>query len=195
MMDWRIRNPMRGGLRRWLQAPGSLSARLAATGQRFGVQVLSQGRQPLRADEAQALGAARQRVGYAREVMLRVDDRPMVLARTVTLHANSLGAWRSLRGLGTRPLADVLFTRSGITREPLSFTRLMPAGRLQRHVAMRWQQATGDPLPQRGPSARRSVFRRRGCALLVMEVFAAPAACWNWDGAALSLQELRRRMA
>lgn len=193
-MQWSTHPPAHAGLRRWLKASGSLSARLAATGQRFGVQVLDQGRRPLRADEALALGAPRQRIGYVREVLLRVDQRAMVFARTVSQHANSLGAWRSLRGLGTRPLADVLFTRAGISREPLTYARVKRASRLQRHVAQRWQAATGQALTQRAPAARRSVFTRRGHGLLVMEVFAAPTPCWTWPGAALSLRELNRRL-
>lgn len=194
-MNWNRRNPMQGDLRRWLQAPGSLSARLAATGQRFGVQVVDQGRRALRPDEARALGQPGRRMGYAREVVLRVDGRAMVYARTVTQHADSLGAWRSLRGLGTRPLADVLFTRSGISRQPLMFTRLRRASALQRQVLRRWREAGGEDLAGRAPAARRSVFVRRGRALLVMEVFAAPTPAWDWHGAALSMHELRRRMA
>ena len=45
VMAWKASPAARGGLRRWLQAPGSLSARLAATGHVFSVQVLAQGRQ------------------------------------------------------------------------------------------------------------------------------------------------------
>ena len=194
-MNWTTRNPLQGDLRRWLQAPGSLSARLAVTGQRFGVQVLDQGRRPLSQAEARALGHVGQRIGYAREVILRVDDRAMVMARTVTLHTDSLGAWRSLRGLGTRPLANVLFTRSGIRRQPLAYARLQRSSPLQRHVAARWQDATGMDLTRQAPAARRSVFSRRGRSLLVMEVFAAPAQQWDWHGAALTLHELRRKMA
>ena len=193
-MQWSTFTPAHGGLRRWLQASGSLSARLAATGRRFSVEVLDQGRRPLRTDEALALGAPSQRIGYAREVLLRVDQRAMVYARTVSQHADSLGAWRSLRGLGTRPLADVLFTRAGISREPLSYTRVQRGSRLQQQVAKRWLAATGQVLTQRAPAARRSVFTRRGRGLLVMEVFAAPASDWTWPGAALSLRELNRRL-
>lgn len=177
-MLWSTRPQARGELRRWLQAPGSLSARLATLGQTFSVQVLKQGRQPLSADEAAALGQPGQRVGYVREVILRVDGQPLVFARSVTTHADSLGAWRSVRGLGSRPLADVLFKRAGIRREPLAFARLGRQGRLQRRVAANWQRATGDDTAQMAFPARRSVFVRRGAALLVMEVFAAPAASW-----------------
>lgn len=180
MISWTTSTPRRGGLRRWLQASGSLSARLAASGDVFSVQVLAQGRQALRADEANALGAGALRVGYAREVLLRVDGKPMVFARSVTAHANSVGAWRSVRGLGSRPLADVLFKRSGISRQPLDFSQLLRQSPLQRHVAKSWQAATGAKLAAHALPARRSVFTRHGAALLVMEVFAADVSAWKY---------------
>lgn len=179
-MRWRTLTPTRGGLRRWLLASGSLSARLAAAGDRFSVQVLAQGRQPLTLDESRALGLGGRRIGYAREVLLRVDGQPMVFARSVTAHTASVGAWRSVRGLGSRPLADVLFKRSGISRAPLAYSPLTRQGPLQRHVASSWLAATGMALGHQALQARRSVFTRHGATLLVMEVFAAPANCWRW---------------
>ena len=179
MNRWGRFTSRRGGLRRWLQASGSLSARLAASGDVFSVQVLAQGRQALSADEALALGAGTLRVGYAREVLLRVDGNPMVFARSVTAYAHSVGAWRSVRGLGARPLADVLFKPAGISRKPLAFSQLKRQSPLQRHVAQSWQAATGGKLAVQALSARRSVFARRGAALLVMEVFAASANTWK----------------
>ncbi|MDR3368510.1 chorismate lyase [Rhodoferax sp.] len=183
MKPWTSRNFARGPLRNWLQASGSLSARLAATGSVFSVQVLRQGREALTPDEAQALGVARGCAGYAREVLLRVDDHARVFARSVTTHADSLGAWRSVRGLGTRPLADVLFKRSGISRGPLSYTQLAPTTVLRRRVSQHLHVSL-NPTPQahdnltRSLSARRSAFERRGRPLLVMEVFIAPSSVW-----------------
>lgn len=193
-MAWTQRNFERGPLRRWLQATGSLSARLAATGQVFSVQVVRQGRQPLTPDEARALGVTGPRTGYAREVVLRVDGVARVFARSVTPHAGSLGAWRAVRGLGTRPLADVLFRRTGIDRQPLQYHRCKPGGPLQHQVGKSWQHVHAGARPsgqgvsqviaktktQRSPPARRSVFMRQGAPLLVMEVFAAPRDTWHW---------------
>ena len=192
-MGWKNFTPARGGLKRWLQATGSLSARLAATGERFSVQVLRQGRQPLTPDEAQALGLGAQRCGYVREVLLRVDGTPMVFARSVTSHGDSVGAWRSVRGLGSRPLADVLFRRSGISRQPLAFAQLNPQGPLRRHVAKSWQAVTNQPMSRAALPARRSVFTRRGAALLVMEVFAATTPHWRWPEDACSNHSKRRK--
>lgn len=167
MSEWTDHNFAHGALRRWLAATGSLSARLARTGDVFSVQVLRQGRMPLQVDEAAALGVAGARQGYVREVLLKVDGQTVVFARSVTTHAHSLGAWRSVRGLGTRPLADVLFKRSGITRQALRYQRFKPGTALPRQVQ---QHCPGAP---RSLSARRSVFLRQGEPLLVMEAFVA----------------------
>jgi chorismate lyase len=167
MSEWTEHNFAHGPLRRWLSATGSLSARLASTGDVFSVQVLRQGRMPLQMDEATALGVAGVRQGYVREVLLKVDGQTLVFARSVTTHAHSLGAWRSVRGLGTRPLADVLFKRSGITRQALQYQRFKPGTALPRQV----QQLC--PGAARSLPARRSVFLRQREPLLVMEVFVA----------------------
>jgi chorismate--pyruvate lyase len=179
-MQWVTRNMNRGDVRRWVGASGSLSARLAAEGQTFSVQVLDQGRQRLHPHEARALALPGLRPGYAREVVLRVDDVAVVFARSVTTHAQSLGPWRSIRGLGTRPLADVLFKRFGLERMPLEFAKLKPASQLRRYVAQACQHATGEAVAARTLTARRSVFTRCGAPLLVMEVFAAGRAPWCW---------------
>lgn len=171
----------RGSIGRWLGASGSLSARLARAGHTFSVQVLGQGRQGLRSDEARALGLGGIRLGYAREVLLRVDGVPVVFARSVTAHAQSIGPWRSLRGLGSRPLADLLFRHTlGIARTPLEYSRLQPASRAQRQVARAWRKGGSGDLQSRALPARRSAFRHKGASLLVMEVFAAARLPWVW---------------
>lgn len=179
-MGWTSRNSLRGSHRAWLRASGSLSARLAAAGQRFSVQLLAHGRRALSVDEAQALGRPLARVGYVREVILRVDGVPVVFARSVTPQSASRGPWRAIRGLGLRPLADILFTGKGITRSPLAFTTLTASSPLRRRVVRGWQQAGCGAVAAGAVPARRSVFVRRGAPLLVMEAFVSPQAPWAW---------------
>ncbi len=136
---------------------------------------------PLRPDEALGLGLSGGRSGYVREVLLWVDKAPLVYARSVTDHAHSLGPWRSLRGLGNRPLADVLFGAvNGIVRSPLQFAGLRPTSPLQRHIRQVLQTTTGRHKALRSMPARRSVFHRQGAGLLVMEVFVDPTQPWTW---------------
>lgn len=180
-MQWTRQTRQRGQARRWLGASGSLSARLAGAAPGFRVQVLNQGRQRLGWQEARALGLPAMRAGYVREVLLCADQVAVVFARSVTAYPCSLGPWRSIRGLGSRPLADLLFKRAaGIARTPLEFASLAPASRARRQVAQAWQLANGEAVAPGALPARRSVFRRRGAPLLVMEVFAARQAPWCW---------------
>lgn len=129
------------------------------------MQPLAQGRAGARPDEARALALGPQRAVRRREVLLHSAGQPRVFARSATAQAHARGPWRALRGLGQRPLADVLFQAPSVGRSPLQFARLTPQTPLHRQVCQALAQ------PQGVLWARRSVFKRRGARLLVMEVF------------------------
>lgn len=159
----------------WLTAPGSLTARLRRHGA-VRVQVISQGTRRLWAHERATLGAAH---GHVREVVLWLDARPAVWARSATRLADVRGPWRAVRGLGNRPLAEVLFNTPGICRDPLRTHRWPMAGPEHGRCRRQWAAlpmrdghafAELDPTPVWG---RSSVFRHRGAPLLVTECFAA----------------------
>ena len=163
----------RAVLRQWLDASGSLSRRLAALGERFEVQTLQQGPRRLSRAEATDLMPHRHVRGWVREVLLRVDGVPLVWARSVATRRALNGPWRALRGLGTRPLADLLFKDPRVQRTPLRHERLAPHGPLACHLERQWRLANdGAPLPRGMVWARSSVFHRRGAPLRVMEAFA-----------------------
>lgn len=168
--------PRRSLLRQWLAASGSLSRRLAALGERFEVQTLRQGAAPVLRDEARMLGAARRMRCWIREVVLRVDGVPLIWARSVAPRRALNGAWRALRGLGSRPLADLLFNDAAVRRTPLHRERLRRHGPLAAHAARQWRRATGGDLPRGMQWARSSVFCRSGAPLRVMELFAPELA-------------------
>jgi chorismate--pyruvate lyase len=143
-----------------MRQPGSLTARLARSGT-ITVDVLSSGWQAARPDEAAALGLARpgQRV-FVREVCVRRNGQPAVLARSATTRAGIAGTWRGLRRLGRRPLATLLWTDPRIRRGPFEYARLPGA----------------DAWP-----ARRSCFWRDGEPLVLLEAFVGlpwPAVGW-----------------
>jgi len=161
----------RHSLRGWLRAPGSLSRRLARLGTRFEVQVLRQEVTPLRAPERLALGLPRRGCTVVREVILRVDGRPLVWARS-SLHQSALaGPWRALKGLGTKPLAHLLYDDPRVARSELRPRRLARHGHTRRHMQRQWLAATGTPAPAQMLWSRNSVFSRYGAALRVMEPF------------------------
>lgn len=147
-----------------MRQPGSLTARLARGGA-VSVDVLRSGWQPARPDEATTLGLARpgQRV-FVREVCVRRDGQPAVLARSVTTRAGVAGPWRGLRSLGRQPLATLLWSDPRIRRGPFEYAWLPQ------------QPPSGARLP-----ARRSCFWRDGQPLVVVEAFVGlpwPAVGW-----------------
>jgi chorismate lyase len=159
-------------LRQWLAASGSLSRRLAALGTRFEVQTLRQGTARLQRAEAADLAPQHRTRCWVREVLLRVDGVPLVWARSVAPRHALNGPWRALLGLGSRPLADLLFNDPRVCRTPLRRQRLAPRSPLVSRLARQWQRATGAVPPPGMVWARSSVFRKHGAPLRVMEVFA-----------------------
>jgi len=168
--SWPI-HPARPGLRRWLQATGSLTARLRAHGQ-VRVQVISQGTQRLTPPESRALG---QTSGHVREVMLWVDDQAAVWARSATSQRALRGPWKALKGLGTRPLAELLFNHQRVQRGPLHRHAWCARGPEQSRARRGWPQAQ----PRTPRWARASVFKHHGQALRVMESFSPHVAMWR----------------
>lgn len=155
-------HPASPALLAWLTAPGSLTARLRAHGQ-VQVQVQRQGSQRLWPEERRDL---RCRSGHVREVVLLLNGRPVVWARSATSHQALQGSWKALTGLGTRPLAELLFQHRHVDREPLRVEKLIPHGRAASRLRAAWPDAH-HPL-----WARSSVFHQHGQALRVMESFA-----------------------
>ena len=116
-------------------------------------------------DEYLALGRAFRELAFVREVVLHSLGKPVVLAHSVASRRDLDGAWRELRGLGTRPLAMMLFNDPRVRRHPFEFARVD-----RRHpLWKRASQLCGRELPTLW--ARRSLFMRRGRPLLVTEVF------------------------
>lgn len=163
-------------LRQWLHAPGSLSRRLAALGERFAVQTLRQGPARLCRQELAQLGPRARGRMWVREVLLRVDGEPMIWARSVAPRVALAGPWRALLGLGTRPLADLLFKDPRVTRSPLRVEHLAHGGPMRSRMVRQWVTANGKK-PMHGMVwARSSIFHKHGVPLRVMEVFAPPLA-------------------
>lgn len=162
------RLPTQPSLVQWLTAPGSLTARLRRHGQ-VKVEVLAQGRRRLWPQERQALGCAD---GHVREVVLRVDGRPAVWARSSVPLQAVKGPWRAIKGLGTRPLAELLFSHHRVLRGPLRATHLPACGPSHRHLARQWSGLGGGTGATALPRwARHSLFRHHGQPLQVLEAF------------------------
>jgi chorismate--pyruvate lyase len=131
--------------RPWLTYPGSLTWRIVARCRRFEVEVVRLGVRLADEEEYRAIGRPGSRLLYVREVVLRADGVAVVSAMSILPYRDLQGVWRSVAGLGNRPLAEVLFADRRVRREPFEF-------------------APGVP-------ARRSLFRLRGHPLRVTEAF------------------------
>lgn len=181
--------PLDRALRAWLLSDGSLSRRLAQAFGAFRVELLGQGTAPATAEELRVLrrhGAGHCRVQrcHVREVVLWGNGRPLVHARSVLPAVQARLTWRAVRGLGQRPLADLLF---GLRAARCDRLGGQPAAPLQ---ARRLGQRLGwsaHPL-----WCRRSVFTRRGVPLLVTEWF-APATLDRAPGTGTAHGQPRRR--
>ena len=156
----------------WMHISGSLSARIAAVSGGLTVRVLRQGPVTLQPAEAARIGCAAGQVAHGREVILLADGEPVIYARSVLQTVHARGAWKAIRGLGTRALADMLFGLPAATRSDFEFVRFAPGSRWAAKVHRRWRDATGSEWGRREVWARCSVFTRRGAPLLVTECFA-----------------------
>ena len=162
-----MRLPATARLRPWLSDSGSLTARIRARSATFEVQVLAQRLARPQPDEAALLGLRRGENAWLREVLLVADGVPVVYARSLLPRHNLRGGWRLFADIGKRPLGAALFADPRIARAALHCRRLdRRDARFRRVRAV--LPAVAD---QTGLWARRSVFRLRGRALLVCEVF------------------------
>jgi len=166
MNRWkRLAPPHADPWRPWLAWRGSLTWRIVERARGFRVQVVRQGLHIPNEDEYRQLGQPTHRRALVREVVLRASGTPVVLAHSIAAWRDLAGVWRSLRGLGSRPLAEALFTDPLVARGALEFVRIdarHPLGR-------RARQVFGRDFPVLW--ARRSRFMKHGRPLLVTEVF------------------------
>ena len=153
-----------GILRRWLTDRGSLTARLERHAGPIKVKVLFQGLRRVNLDEAFLFESPAARV-LVREVLLLRGTKPLVFAHTVVEPGALRGAWRSVTGLGTRPLGAALFADPRIARFPLHQKKLPLSHPLHRRAAAQLKR-TPPPL-----WARRSIFAAGNSPILVSEVF------------------------
>jgi chorismate--pyruvate lyase len=158
-------------MRDWLTTPGSLTARLIAHSRQFRVQKLRQQGNLCLADEAGAIGLARPRRVWEREVLLRCDGKPVVYGHTVVPMSATAHDWPLFSALGERSLGTTLFYDPLVQRGQLEFARIRPGHPLlaRVHAAL-----GGEGLGGRSDTvyyARRCVYRRRQGLLMVTEVF------------------------
>jgi len=107
----------------WLHETGSLTKRLRGVfGARLKVGLLFHHWKPAFIDESRILQLPHRRYHLIREVVLQVDQHPLVLARTVLPESTIRIAQRNLSHLGTRPLGEVIFAYPDLERRLRQFS-------------------------------------------------------------------------
>lgn len=166
MRRWKTLAPPHSDPQRaWLTYPGSLTRRIVERSRRFEVRLVSQTLRFPHDDEYRALGRPAHRLAFVREVVLHADGRAVVMAHSIVSRRDLRGAWRPIAGLGTRPLAELLFADARVSRGPFEYARLEPRHPLHRRAQELLGKGCG------ALAARRSLFRLRGRPLMVTEVF------------------------
>ena len=148
----------------WIFEAGSITQRLRNYyGPRVRVQVLNNIWQRSFISESRLLKLPQARYSLTREVLLSVDDTPLVLARTILPERTIQSAQHNLSHLGSRPLGEVIFSYPKLERLALEIS----------HVSKRaWrpeiQQLTQIQQPLWG---RRTIYAIHHHPMLVSEFF------------------------
>ena len=171
MSQWSQHLPAQHRLAAWLSAGGSLTAHIRRVGHDFRVRKLSQQCASALPEEKSVLG--RRHGVVVREVLLMEGDVPLVFAHSVVARTHTYGSWRAVRGLGSRPLAELLFADRGVKRQPLQYRTVVATDPLGQRILRALPNAR-FPL-----WARRSTFYKEGAPLLVTEVFLPTITEWQ----------------
>lgn len=151
----------------WVRDPASLTHHLRARGT-FSVIPLEQSIRAPRPGERRLLDQQPRQWALIREVLLHLDGRPVVHARSVLPLSSLRGANRRLAHMARRSLGAELFRAPAAQRRAVWLARV-PADALPAE--------TGAREPVWG---RQSLFLKRGAPLLVAEFFLP--ALWDQAG-------------
>lgn len=151
----------------WLTRPGALTVGLRQLGH-VRLTVLSENEDILSTDEAPLIKHSVGEPVWVREIIMHIDGRATVIARSLSPLAASKQQWAGMRGLATRPLADLLYHDTGIHRSAFRTARLNPDQPLFNTVITTLPELSG---PDQDLLARCSTFWQGSQPLLVEECF------------------------
>src|SRR6201996_3632061 len=126
----------------WLTRGGSLTAHLRVLGA-VAVRVTREAVAEAWSDECAALDVVPRAPVWIREVVLSVDGTPFVAAHSITPLTASAGVWQAMRRLRTRPLAELLYSDSSVSRSSLVSRKVTARHPLHRLASLE----TGDARP------------------------------------------------
>jgi chorismate--pyruvate lyase len=150
----------------WLTELGSLTRRLKSFNKNgFSVDLLGNNWIKPLPEESLHLGTPIQQMALQREVRLLDGDRANVYARTIIPLSTYQVMKQRFKGLGNKPLGELLFTNPSVQRGDIEIARLQP-GEWLYEMALLEEDYWTDYL-----WARRSSFYLSGKILLVNEIF------------------------
>ncbi|MFV0478225.1 MAG: chorismate--pyruvate lyase family protein [Parahaliea sp.] len=154
----------------WLLDDGSLTGRLISSNSgHFSVERLHQSWSRAHLSEQTVLAIRQRQRVLVREVVLKINDTPVVFARSLFPVGSLSGRLRHLRHLRNRSLGSILFRFPQMQRSPFEIARI--AGNSAYLPAF---------LQQSSPAwGRRSCFTIDGRRLLVSEVFLQNFKPWQ----------------
>lgn len=148
----------------WTYETSSLTQRLRDYyGNNIAVGILfHQWRTPY-LSESRQLQLPLHRYGLIREVMLHINGKPLILARTVIPDETIKVAHRNLAHLGTRPLGEVIFSYPDLERITMDLTVVPPESW---RTGMQNKASINQPI-----WGRRTVYAIHKKPMLVSEFF------------------------
>ena len=167
----------------WLSDTGSLTQKIELTiGQKLEVKILSDCRQNLKYDESRIFLFKIRRCRI-REVLLCINNTPLVMARSIIPIFSSSGSNQDILRLGKKPLGAVLFARNKNKpgkRNNFESRKKYPCpknkaireiARLGKNSSI-WQSSYKKyhDLPL-NPWGRRTLYKLKGRPILVSEIF------------------------
>jgi len=161
--------PQLAPVRRWLLDDGSLTQHLLDTGLRFSLERWEQRWEPPLLEERRLLGMSLRELAMVRRIVMRLDGRAVVYARSVFPVGSLCGPLLRLRQLNNQSLGSFLFSRADMRRSPFEIALLDGSS-----------SYLPESLHQEQPAwARRSCFQVAGKPLLVSEVFLEDFPRWQ----------------
>jgi len=118
-----LRHKLSNNVQSWVFESGSLTQRLRNFyGAGVGVKIMFQQWRPPFLSERRLLRLPEHKYSLTREVLLHINGRPLVLARTIIPETTIKAAKSNLSRLGNRPLGEIIFSYPKLERIAMDVT-------------------------------------------------------------------------
>jgi chorismate lyase len=159
-----LRHKIPENVQSWTYESGSLTQRLRYVyGAGIAVKILLQRWQTPFLSERRLLGLPEHHYSLTREVLLHINGKPLILARTIIPASTIKAAKSNLSKLGNRPLGEIIFSYPKLERIAMDVTLIKPSIWMQPALA-----EAGINQPVWG---RRTVYANAHKHMLVSEFF------------------------